>query len=85
MPVFGLISILIMMAGVAFGVAFVSRLFARLDRIESGRGTGALSDEVERLRLEVGDLQTELERVTERLDFTEKLLQAPPDGTTDDA
>ena len=44
---------------------------------------GALAQEVERLRIEVGDLQTELERVTERLDFTEKLLQAPRSGPTD--
>ena len=76
-PIFAFIAVLAVVSAIFFGVAFTTRLFARLDRLEDGRGTGALASEVERLRLEVGDLQTELERVTERLDFTEQLLRAP--------
>ena len=85
MPIFGLIAVLFVVGGITLAVTLTQRLFYRLDRIESGRDSGAVTSEVERLRIEVGDLQSEIASLTERLDFTEKLLASPDRDRGSDA
>ena len=83
MPIFGLLSVLIIVFGMYWGVAFTQRLFSRLDRIESGRDSGLMSQEVERLRIEVGDLQSEIQDLNERLAFAEQLMLKPGPGESE--
>ena len=80
MSIFMLISFLAMATGITVAVTLTQKLFGRLDAIESGRSSGQLSDEVQRLRIEVGDLQSEVQSLNERLEFTEKLLAGPADA-----
>ena len=75
MSIMALVSILFVVFDL-LGVAFTQRLFARMDRIETGRDSGFMSQEVERLRLEVGDLQSEIQSLNERLEFAEAHAEA---------
>lgn len=74
--------LIVVVAGSAGMVAVLGWLHQRIARLEeggSGRSGGAyrLTGETEDLREQVRLLEVEMERMTERLDFTEKLLERP--------
>lgn len=66
--------ILATVVGVGAGVTILPTLLQQRRQISPNQAPQYELQEVERLRIEVGDLQSEIASLTERMDFTEKLL-----------
>ncbi len=85
-----LVALLIIFAAVIGSTAMMGILFYFLNRIRQLEGratgdlpTGGLSEQLSRIQEDLFLAQEELSRLTERMDFTEKLLmsgdeEAPP-------
>ncbi len=71
--------------GSASMVGIFAYFIHRIRRIEAGtageRGSRELSDQVSQMREELLAVQDEMSALTERLDFTEKLLMRGGDST----
>jgi uncharacterized coiled-coil protein SlyX len=88
--VISLVALLIIFATVIGSTAMMGILFYFLNRIRQLEGrvtgdlpTGALSEQLNRIQEDLFLAQEEMSRLTERMDFTEKLLmsgdeEAPP-------
>jgi uncharacterized coiled-coil protein SlyX len=89
--VISLVALLIIFATVIGSTAMMGILFYFLNRIRQLEGrvtgdlpTGALSEQLNRIQEDLFLAQEEMSRLTERMDFTEKLLmsgdeEAPPE------
>ena len=88
--VIGLVALLIIFAAVIGSVAMagtLAYLLHRIRQIEAGStgqaGSHQLVDQVDLMREELLAVQTEMSALTERLDFTEKLLMRGDEDASD--
>ena len=70
--------VVMIVAGIVGGAVVLPVLLQARRQMGDNVGSTHLVAELERLRLEVGDLQGDIVNLTERLDFTEKLLSSGP-------
>ena len=70
-----LILIIVAVAGSTAMVGIIAYLLHRIGRVEAGpNGDARLLEQIDAQRLELAELQDEVASLTERLDFTERLL-----------
>jgi hypothetical protein len=86
MSLAALFILLAALIGTTAMVGVFAFLFHRVRRIEDGREAGPyrLAEQVQRLEEELLSVQTEMSALSERLDFTEKLLMSGDDEAASD-